>query len=852
MEESETNPAPVQATPDSIGAYRILGNLGSGGMGEVLLAYDQRLDRKVAVKRIKLDAAFSEEVRARFHREARTAAQLNHPGVVQIYDILEEPSGEYIVMEYAPGKTLAELLQQGALPRKRVLAIAGNVAEALTAAHEKGIVHRDLKPENVVVGEEDAVKILDFGLARRLEADDQSLTGKGQILGTVRTMSPEQVRGDDLDHRTDLFSFGILLYEMTARRSPFKGESSIKTMQNILSLQQAPLMSLCPSAGSRLSHLVDWLLQKEPARRPADMRTVIDALGGIDVGGGLGRTVDEDAETTDISDFSGRSSLLEVHPARHRMVPALVILVLIVGLTLSFYFFIFKAETITVVLGHGSSQNVNSSSISRAILIGAERQLTTLQGITLLSEPVETTEQARLLGADEMVAIDIRPGKPNYGVTLRRVNAGNGTVVWQEAFAVSAGPNDSYNATQSVMAHLRQAYPGYKVSERMEQFTVRPEDFERYLAVRNSTEENGAKWKDMQEILAGSPAFLDGLVYAGELAFYLFKTEKEDKWSAEMKRLIQRARNLAPHDARSYSLEFRLALNNKQWKQAGELLETMESHEPGSMTVLQSRAVLAKAKGNLDEAIKFQKLAAQRMPSKIILYDLASLEFQAGRYNDAIRTTDQLLENYPKYRRGRNLRALLEMEHGDLEEAECMFVDLLQERRTHAIYNNLGVIFYKTARYADAEEAWEQAVALNPDRTRTRVNQADAILAQGRKDEAEGIYWSALTEFEESTQPLKTPEKTARARCLAHLGLGKEAASAVREILRANPSDMEAKLNCAIVYALLGEHYSALALVEEARAGGMKARQFNLPEFAGLRENPAFQKLLKQGPPSTQ
>ncbi|MCG8455636.1 MAG: protein kinase, partial [Holophagales bacterium] len=311
--------------PGEVGPYRLDILLGKGGMGEVYKAFDDRLGRWVAAKRLRRGA--SKRERYRFRHEARSLARLGHPAIVQIFDIVEDPEGDWIVMELVDGVTLAELRRDGPLDVALVVDFARQIASALAAAHQSGIVHRDLKTENVMVLPADGmasakalvagsavagadpedlpagrIKVLDFGLARSLlpathdsirsggifTRPEPSISIPGQLLGTPRAMSPEQVLDRDVGPRSDLFSLGVLLYEILTSRSPFKGRRSIETLQRVLHHHPPSVRQLGLRVPRRLSDLVDQLLEKKPDDRPisaaaveAELKRIEAAFPGI-------------------------------------------------------------------------------------------------------------------------------------------------------------------------------------------------------------------------------------------------------------------------------------------------------------------------------------------------------------------------------------------------------------------------------------------------------------------------------------------------------------------------------------------------------------------------------------------
>ena len=256
-------------------------------MGEVYLAWDEMLERHVAIKRIRGDRLGDATHRARFLREARAVARLDHPAIVRIYHVLERDDSQCLVMEYVRGQDLTQLIASGEIDAARAVAIARGIADGLAEAHRQGLVHRDLKPGNVMVTQDGQVKILDFGLAKALwpgsapPVEDEQLTQSGMIVGTVHAMSPEQAAGRPVDHRSDLFALGSLLYEVLSGRPPFRGEHVLDTLSRISGTEPAPLGELCPDLPRPLIELTERLLEKDPDRRPHGADRVAQELAGL-------------------------------------------------------------------------------------------------------------------------------------------------------------------------------------------------------------------------------------------------------------------------------------------------------------------------------------------------------------------------------------------------------------------------------------------------------------------------------------------------------------------------------------------------------------------------------------------
>ena len=288
---------PQPLTGRQIGHYQILSRLGEGGMGIVYKARDTLLGRTVALKVLPPELVNDPERKRRFVQEAKAASSLNHPNIITVYDIVSDEGVDFIVMEYVAGQTLAEILASRRLALDDALKYAVQIASALAAAHGAGVIHRDLKPGNIMVDGQGVVKVVDFGLAKlaarkvfgelsdtqATQTDTAFGTEEGTILGTVAYMSPEQAEGKPVDGRSDIFSFGALLYELVTRRRAFQADSSLAILTAILREDPKPASSVARGIPPELDRIVERCLRKDPERRfqsAADLKVTLEDLRG--------------------------------------------------------------------------------------------------------------------------------------------------------------------------------------------------------------------------------------------------------------------------------------------------------------------------------------------------------------------------------------------------------------------------------------------------------------------------------------------------------------------------------------------------------------------------------------------
>jgi serine/threonine protein kinase len=270
--------------------YQLQEELGKGGMGRVHKAYDETLDRTVVLKLLSPELVAEADSRKRFLREARLASALDHPNICTIYEIAEVDKQYFIAMQYIPGKTLKKIIGGRPLRLERLLSIALQIGDALSAAHAKGIVHRDIKSSNIIITPRGQAKVLDFGLAKLLgekgsrgEQFAEELTRHGAPLGTPSYMSPEQARGERTDHRSDIYSFGVVLYEMATGRLPFRGQSSVDIMHALLNSEYEPAKALNDKLPADLSTIIDNALAREPGDRYQSVQQMLEDVQRLSV-----------------------------------------------------------------------------------------------------------------------------------------------------------------------------------------------------------------------------------------------------------------------------------------------------------------------------------------------------------------------------------------------------------------------------------------------------------------------------------------------------------------------------------------------------------------------------------------
>ncbi len=846
---------------ERIGHYRILSRLGFGGMGEVFLAHDEQLDRKVAVKRIRQDAARPHQ-RERFRREARLAARLNHSNIVHVYDLLSGEDTDHLVLEYVEGTTLRSLVRHHPLPISRVIDLGIQIVRGLHEAHSRGIVHRDLKTENVLVTDAGQAKIADFGIAKLMTdegLDEDSLTRTGAVLGTYRAMSPEQARGEPVDHRSDLFSFGVLLYELLTGLSPFDAENGLAMLDRIVNHRQPPLNGQRPKVPEELSALVDQLLEKDPSLRPRSAGEVARILE--EIGGGAGSTASRESTILE-QPLVRPGTTSERLPARHRRVLATASLILAVAVGLSLYFALRDPRPplyVAVLRPEAGAKDGDLALLAAGVRVALLQGLVRLEGISPQAfEEVDDVsgsprEVAKAVAADELVGSKLDCRSEICRVTLLRQRGTDGSVLWAESFDVPT--DDSAVAASAVRSYIRKGYSDHETRRGLADPKVSERDLDellrlqiRYQARLDPTQKTVIE--ALEALRRRSPRFLDAILLEARALRRRYWASREPADLERALRLVEEARRLAPEDPRCLFERVDLALVAGKLDLAEHSLEELSAIVPGDARLLERRARLLEDRGEKRQALALMREAARRQPSARRLHILAQMEFREGEVDAARQTLQSLLDRSPGSVDGLSLLANIELSMGNEDRAIQLYSQLVRTSPGPAELSNLALAYLFLGSFGKAEEIYRRVLQSDPKNPSFTLNLADSLLLMGRKGEAEALYRRVISLIEADPTAVGPQFLTVQAQALAHLGEGPRAVTAVQEALRLAPNQGTVTFEAALVYALLGEDDSALANVERAIRQGIAARWFSLPWFDPIQNRSDFLGLLREARPA--
>lgn len=842
----------------TVGRFRLLEELGRGGMGIVYRAEDLELQREVALKALPPEFAEHASRLSRFRREARSLAALNHPCIVTIYDVQELEGRLFLAMELVHGKELTEVIPAGGMELDKFLHLAIPLADALSAAHEKGVVHRDLKPRNVMVTTEGRVKILDFGLATfRQAAGDtpesqlptEPLTASSSVMGTPAYMAPEQLRGESADQRSDIFSLGVVLYRMATGRHPFRDRSgsTAEQLSSILRDEPGSLEKVRPDLPRQLGRILRSCLVKDPEHRiqtAKDLRNLLELL---------------EEETKDVQRISAGDQ--ERFGFRQRLALAggglLALILILAG------FLILRRDkppaparrpNYVTVDAFDSFAGESAAEYYRSGLLAAlKKRLEALEGGIWLV-PVEGDPLP-----DLVLEADVRRRGDSLNLAFQIREPDSQETVGGEILAGAADVPFEFldRVGESIAVHL-----GRKLDRRVH-YRIRPppthdsEAIELYLRARAAPSAGdegdlGTRLELVRKALQADPSFAWAHVLEGELLRSQFLASRDDTWLQQAGDSCRHAVAAAPELASSHICTARVQ------RDRGRLLEAADSYfraielDAAAIEAYRELRQVHTELGLPEAAERHWQRVIELHPDHWAGYQYLGMALDvSSRHRDALEQFQAALALAPRNATVLRMMGNAHYNLGRYEEAISAYLRSLAIRDSLAANVNVGSVFMALRRFPEALQAYERAAELSQtghEGCQLHVNLARALYwAPGRRQEARDAFARAASFCREVTQD--DPDSSTVWLCLAYslamLGEREESLAVLEKGLALAPMDAHALEWAARIDLQLGERARALERLELAVRRGYSIADLRANvEFDDLRGDPRFRTLL--------
>lgn len=841
--------------------YEVLQKLGEGGMGVVYKAVDNTLGRVVALKFLSADRMNAREV-ARFEDEARAISTLNHPHIATIYEFGQAAGNRFLVLEYLPGGTLGEVLRRLASSGERLrfenlLDYALQIAEGLAHAHRHGIIHRDVKCENVMLTEEGTLKITDFGLAK-LRAAETGGTRPGTVAGTVGCMSPEQALGEGLDKRSDIFSFGVLLYHMATGQMPFRGPHALAVMQEILHAPPPPLDQLRPDLPQAFQAVMEKALSKDRNERYQTMEEVLADLEA------LRRRSDQSTLTLSLPAPKGMArGRIWAWGAGAAMLACLLALVwsLLPNRLVEQHIAVLPFQNI----GGGPDGQAFCDGVTESLtsklsqLQRFQKTLWVVPSSELRAQPVSSASQARQVFGATLV---ITGSMQRMGTAIRVItNLIDATTRKQlESRTVETRLDNITELQDAAIARVTEMLqleldPEARRALAQGKTTVTAayqayEEGHGYLRSEEAAEVDRAI-ELFQLAIEKDLTYASAYAELGEAFMRKYSATKDPQWMKKAFEACTRAVELNDTLAPVHLAMAHVYAVTGKYPQALNELQRMLALDPAGGEVHHLLAEVYEDMGKLREAEATYKQLIDLQPSYWSGYnELGVFYFGQGEYAKAEPLFRKVNALAPRNVLGYSNLGGLYSSMGRYTEAIAALKVSLEIKPSARAYSNLGTIDYFLGRYADAVPMMERAVELSPMDHRLWGNLGDACRwAPAFRDKAAPSYRRAieLTDKQLEINPRDPVLLASVAVWRAKLGETKAALAGITQALEYSHGSGSLTFASALVYELCGQRDRALAALKAALEAGYSAEEIrNEPELANLRRDPRYAKLAGQ------
>jgi serine/threonine-protein kinase len=871
------DPAADALTGTTVGRFAIARRLGAGGMGQVYLSEDTTLKRFVAIKRMAPHAQTTDADRKRLLKEAQRASALNHPNLGAIYDVVEHGGELWLVMEYIEGETLRRRLKQP-ISLDEFFAIATQCCEGLQAAHEKGIIHGDIKPENIMLAPGNRVKILDFGVARRVwkaatpdEATKsmQTMTASG---GTPAYMAPEVLLQQPDDGRSDIFSIGLVFYEMLGGDQPFQSDSLATTVARIVHVEPPPLKNV----SAPLAAVVSRAIAKDPQRRYPTAAALLDDLHRVQQGSKPKRPASSASSFHQYRALTALAiviivvaALFAYRPLRHLIFPAAnrnansgtplsaalpqTKIVAILPFAASA-----NADPKLAALGEGLVESIAAKlgklTEDRALEIVAPRSLQDRKITTL-------ADASRFFGANLGLVVTMEPTGDLVKLSYRLLSAQTGAAVGGDSISVPASDVfavESNVAEGTIKALRLQLRPEEEAALNVHG-TDQPEAYRYYLQARGYLLDYSKAENVEHAILMASEALkLDpnfGMAKAvlGETYWLKYSNTKQKQWIAPAQTECEDAVKLGNAGAAGHVCLGLLDDGTGHSDEAASEFQIALGLEPTNEDAVIGLALAYEHEGKITEAEKAYQQAIQAHPNSRFSYNsFGTFYRRRNEYEKALQMFGKVIQIAPEwYGTYVNVGSI----YGDMGQYEKAIDPLKKSiaiRPSYAGYVNLGTSYFGLNQYAEAAAAYEEATKLDPQQYVTWGNLGEALYYAGKKDQSQAPYRKAaeLASADLKVNPHDPDVLSSLASYYSMLADRKHALLYLGQALQYGHNDKAILMDAASVYNHLGETGLAVEWLAKAMQAGYTVDKIrSLHEFDNLANTPGYQQLVKSSHP---
>lgn len=848
----------------TVAHYKILEKLGEGGMGVVYKARDTKLDRDVALKFLSAQLIASEKEKQRFGREAKAVAALNHPNICTIHDVDEHNGRQFIVMEYIEGSTLREKMKESGLEVQTVLSYTVQILKALKEAHSKEIIHRDIKCNNIMVTPDDRIKIMDFGLAKLKGSAPVTRTGK--TVGTITTMSPEQVRGEEADQRSDIWSFGVVLYEMLTGVSPFKEDYEHAVMYSILNEDPPPVSSVTPSLPRELEEIVSRCIAKAQSER---YQNVSDLLGDL-----------HETGNSEISLGSTRAAGGQINSAVTKRNATLAgALILSLGV-LIFAIFAYNGSSeqnvafegtedgpirLTVLpiknIGGDPSRQIFCDGLSETITsnLTNHEDLWVVPAVDVRNLGVTSPgEVHKTLGVDYAVTGSLQPIGDQLRLTINLVDVKNPRQVGSRVIDEDASniPALHERSVENVLSMFNVEFPPdtrqvikagqSAVSPAFEKYLEGIGHLQRYDRIENINDAIDS-FKQSIEL---DPEFALAHAGLGQAYWRKYDYTQETNW---LELADEKARTALEINSDLTQVNITMGVINAafgRYEEAVENFNDVLASDPTNADAYRHLAEAYESLGEIEKAESTLKRSIQLKPDYWAGHNLlGAIYLDNNQFEHAIDKFKKVIELTPDNYTGYMNLGIAYYYLGRWDEARSILEKSLDLEKTYDASSNLAMLNFMEGRYEDAARMFETALELGDSNYLLWGNLGSAYYwAPGEREKAEEAFERAieLAKEQKEINPNDPLVSIDLAGYQAKIGDEEKARDNIETALELAPDNTLVMFIAGTAYEQMGNREKALHWIEKAIENGhSKSEIMNQPDLQGLISDERFQRLIE-------